>query len=101
MLPPSSTTRACAAAMSVDAEVGQREAVARPGAALVHAERCTVAVRLQPRAFRGRALVERQAEQPFPEARRACEVVGGELDQVERHQEYAICLAGRVSSRSR
>ena len=85
----------------VDAEVGQREAVTRPRPALVHAERRAVAVRLPSRAFIGRALVERQREQPFPEARRACEVVGGELDQVERHQAYARCLAGRSSSPSR
>ena len=68
-----------------DPEVGQREAVARPAPALVQPEGRRITVRLDPFALAVAPLLERDLQQPLPEALRAREVVGGELDQIYGH----------------
>ena len=78
-------------------EVGQREAVARPAAPLVQAEGRPVAVGLDPLALPGLARRERDPEQPLPEGARAAQVVGRELDQIERHHPFSLCRRVRSS----
>jgi len=57
----------------------------------VQPERRPVAVALDPFALAGDACLEGEIEQPFPEALRAAQVVGGELDQVERDHPFSLC----------
>jgi len=82
-----------------DAEIGQREAIARASATLVQPERGMSLVRLEALAFAFLSLVERDVEQCLPEASGAGQVVSGELDQVEWHGgndtvSTARCTAG-------
>ena len=63
----------------VDPKIGEREPVARTGAALVEAEGGTIPVALDALALRCAAFGERQPEQPFPKLLCPREVVGWEL----------------------
>jgi len=64
-----------------DREVGQREAVAWPAAALVEPEHDPSVLDLPAAALLGVAAVERGLQQPLPEALRPLGVVYRELDQ--------------------
>jgi hypothetical protein len=67
----------------VDLEVGQRERVPGPAAALVHADGRSPGVGLPARALPLAALLQLGLQQAAPEAQRAFGVVGRELDQRE------------------
>jgi hypothetical protein len=68
-----------------NAEVGQREAIARAATTLVQSERRLGPPRLEAPAFALLPLVERDVEQRLPEASGPRQIVSGELDQIERH----------------
>ena len=68
-----------------DAEVGQREPIARATATLVQPERRLRPPGLEALPFALIPLLERDVEQRLPEVSGAGEVVSGELDQIEWH----------------
>ena len=70
-----------------DRDVGEREAVAGPRAALVHPDSDAGVLPLPAAALAGNARLERRAEQPLPEAARPLWLVGRELDQDAIHSD--------------
>ena len=84
-----------------DAEVGQRKTIARAAATLVQPERRVSLTALQARAFALLPLVEGHVEQRLPEASRARQVIGGELDQIERHRPRRYGFASQAQRLAR
>jgi hypothetical protein len=64
-----------------DGEVGERETVARAGAALVHPDDNPLELRLPAAPILTLSILECELEQPLPKAPSALRVVDGELDQ--------------------
>lgn len=69
-----------------DREIGEREAVAWAGAALVQPEHDPFVLALPPAALLRFPVGERRLEQALPEPSRAFGLVGGKLDQELRRQ---------------
>jgi hypothetical protein len=69
----------------VHSEVRKRDGVARPSAALVHAQSGAAKVCFPTRAIVGPSLGELESEYPAPERKGALWVVGGKLDERGGH----------------
>ena len=77
-----------------DGEVRQRDSVARPGAALVHAHGRRIRMCLPSASLLDRAVLELGSEQAGPGPQRALSVICGKLDQGQPHVQWSHAIAG-------
>ena len=82
-----------------DGEVRQRDCVAWPGAALVHAHGRRIRMCLPPASLRDRAVLEFGSEKAGPEPQCALSVVRGKLDQGQPHAHCSHNIAGLARAR--